>query len=278
MKILNQNGHLTDQAVALYVDGLILERMEKLPEELISHVENCNECHIQCTDLYATLKGAVEYSNEPHPYFDRPAADNPKPFGFGKYILPLAVAFAILLWFMLRPERTEAPIDNQIIPEDPIKVPNERVDSSTVNILSDEIADKDEVPSKEIEKDIPADQPVTNEEDLPELIAATFEVNDDLEAMIGEVFRSNELEVLLPKNENKYFAGDPLEFKMNNLDGTQSPELLIMNNKGETVLNQKLNTGSFKIYHQLSPGLYYWKIETEDDLLHLGKIQLYRQK
>ena len=51
----------------------------------------------------------------------------------------------------------------------------------------------------------------------------------------------------------------------------QSIHLIIFNNRGDDIFNTVVEDAVFKYSDPLDPGLYYWKLENEDELLYLGK-------
>ena len=53
--------------------------------------------------------------------------------------------------------------------------------------------------------------------------------------------------------------------------GGKSQKLSILNNRGTAVLTKVVSHGEFVLRQKLAPGLYYWKIESETELLYVGK-------
>jgi tetratricopeptide (TPR) repeat protein len=54
-KLFN-NGHLTDEGIALWAEALIENREDSLPDSLKEHVDECLECKKSILELYDTLK------------------------------------------------------------------------------------------------------------------------------------------------------------------------------------------------------------------------------
>lgn len=67
----NDEGHLDDNAIALYVDALILDKVEAQPASVLQHVEDCMQCKTSIIGLYEVLKDNEEIKNRKHPYFHR---------------------------------------------------------------------------------------------------------------------------------------------------------------------------------------------------------------
>jgi len=64
-------GHLHDNYIALYVDALILDKVEALPIPVLEHVEDCMKCKTGIIELFEILKDHEEIKNRKHPYFHR---------------------------------------------------------------------------------------------------------------------------------------------------------------------------------------------------------------
>ena len=95
-----------------------------------------------------------------------------------------------------------------------------------------------------------------------------FEILPYLEEIVDDVERSSSLEVVSPKNEmnlkgDVVFAWERIEIPL--------VYLKLLNNLGEEIYSFTLQKNRFELTEELSPGLYYWKLESEDDLLYIGK-------
>jgi hypothetical protein len=71
-KYFTDEGHLDDNNIALYVDALILDKIETLPTSVLEHVEDCMECKTSIMGLYGIVKNQEEIKNLKHPYLHRP--------------------------------------------------------------------------------------------------------------------------------------------------------------------------------------------------------------
>ncbi len=100
-----------------------------------------------------------------------------------------------------------------------------------------------------------------------------FEILPYLEEMVNDVDRSASLEVVSPKNEMN-FKGDVV-FAWEGTD-IFPVYLKLLNNLGEEIYSFTLEKNRFELAEELSPGLYYWKLESEDDLLYVGKFFINR--
>ncbi len=50
------DNHLKDEAIALFVDALILNKVELLIDEIRTHVEDCTQCKMGVFALYEIIK------------------------------------------------------------------------------------------------------------------------------------------------------------------------------------------------------------------------------
>jgi len=113
---------------------------------------------------------------------------------------------------------------------------------------------------------------IVSEVPMAELYAANYIASDDLEYLIDQGFRDNDfVKVLSP--ETVITAKEEILFNWVS-DSEQQLYLKILNNQ-EDVLH-KLAPENNKILfniteNKLDPGLYYWKLENDDELLQLGK-------
>ena len=71
-------GHLDENHIALYVDALILDKVEKLPIPVLEHVEDCMDCKKDIIELFEILQSSKKIESQKHPYFDRTARWKPR--------------------------------------------------------------------------------------------------------------------------------------------------------------------------------------------------------
>ena len=53
--------------------------------------------------------------------------------------------------------------------------------------------------------------------------------------------------------------------------------LKIINNKGEQLFTYTVDDDQYRFKEKLSPGLYYWKIENDDDVLRIGRFFIHKE-
>ena len=103
---------------------------------------------------------------------------------------------------------------------------------------------------------------------------SAFTPSPYLETRINESYRnSDRISILTPPNDVQYM--DSLQFRWelnaNAPEGQDSLAFFILNNMEEKIFFQQVNGQQFTLMEQLSPGLYYWLLETEVETIHMGK-------
>lgn len=95
------------------------------------------------------------------------------------------------------------------------------------------------------------------------------ELNSTLEYFIDSRTRSAELGILSPKPNQRFF-GKEIVFAWENVT-TDSLTIKVLDNHGNLIYLLCPEGNRAVLSNELSYGLYYWKLETEEDLLYLGK-------
>ena len=88
-----------------------------------------------------------------------------------------------------------------------------------------------------------------------------------LEAMLADRTRSQTVEILSPGIGEK--IGDLLVFRWSGSEEVR--HLVILNHRGEEAGRYDTKDLYFQLSEKLEAGLYYWKLENEEDMLALGK-------
>jgi hypothetical protein len=238
------NNHLSENGIALYVDAIKLERIDSLPAAIVHHVEGCEECKMQIMEVTELLANEQYDKTMDHPFF------GPKKYPFSTFsgIYRIAAVFVIaafigtIYYFFAN-----------------------RMVESTQNKQSVTI-------EKPIYNPVPGDSlPVNQKQFIPkptnELLAANFEPSPNLEDLVQTQFRSTTIEVISPANGET--VQSPITFRWKLYDKRLT--IKILSNKELTLVSSTLSRDSFTASKKFGPGLYYWKLETDDELLFAGK-------
>lgn len=104
-----------------------------------------------------------------------------------------------------------------------------------------------------------------------DFIAMNFTESAYFESFIDN-YRSDQITILQPMPSANLMKGDDVFFTWSNPSG-DSLILKIYNNKEESIIRiRALN--AYKMHSSLRPGLYYWKLESEDDLIYMNKFYI----
>lgn len=95
-----------------------------------------------------------------------------------------------------------------------------------------------------------------------------FESLPYLDGMLSDVSRSEAITVLSPEvgevvQDKPFFMWEGRE--------NETVYLIILDNLGNKLFRFTSDKNKLKLPEKLDPGLYYWKLESEEDLLFLGK-------
>lgn len=233
--------HLTDEGVALYVDAMKLKRTSELPKDMLKHVEFCPDCQLQIVELYELLKHEVYDLSQKHPYLD--AVREPEVrYGFSLYRIAAVLAGAALLgigYYFISTTNT---------PQTPPA-----------------LVEKETPQSIKPQKHVPQEKTPTQQQQ-PDF-AANFVESPNMEDLVQTQFRSVSVEVITPKTGE--VVKQPVVFRWKGIDAPLT--IKILSNKEQILFAAEVATHTYTTTKTLPPGLYYWKLETKDELMYVGK-------
>ncbi len=105
--------------------------------------------------------------------------------------------------------------------------------------------------------------------DKNETYAMNFTESPYLESSIVQT-RSDDIVVITPEQSDTYNIHENIIFNLE-IPDSDPVKLLIFNNKETIIFETKLDMTPFVFNQSLTPGLYYWRIETEDDILYSNR-------
>jgi len=282
VKEKNKSNHLGDEQLALYVDALRLNKVDDLSPEIRAHIDTCPPCHRTALDLYSML-GEVDYSDlDSHPTLQPKEA---KVVGMRSIFLRVAAAAALLavaLYFFIRTNTLEDP--GTIVKEDQIK--------EDIQLVEEPI--KENNPTKKIEAQNPSEEVIVKETPTkvapppkekptpktPEIVeqdnrvmfAANFTPSSEWDDMVGEVVRSNDFEIIAPKLNEAFKPNTKVSFQWKGK--SEQRYVVVLNNVGDQTHKVLVLSNEIDLDLHLNPGVYYWKLENDEDLLHVGKFTI----
>ncbi len=260
-----ENGHLNDDAVALYADGLLEQGTPELQEAVLVHVADCVECKDKIIDVTTFLRNpeTVPMTREAAPTGDDLKPERKKQW----YASPMRIAatffavtvMAVTFYYVQQDGMLFTDLDGDQL----VTAPQGPTD--TTSLTAKQPVKKTPAP-KTVKKTAPkvkTTQPANR--------ATAFIANPTLESMIGDNYRSSIYQVFSPKN-NVIVNGD-IHFRWRNLNSELALTLKIFDNDNMLFKNIQYDVkgSGFVFKEKLPPGLYYWKLETAEDLLYVGK-------
>lgn len=265
-----ENGHLNDALTARYANALIEGGIPDIPEEALLHVQDCPECKDKIIDVSMFLRNPDSSFAKGADRIKRAITNNTDNLivmpGLPRrnlYPLRIAAVFlvtAILLgtyFFVLK-------------------------DGSSIKEMFSKTDHTGQITQGEKQTTVPGEknistgekQTIDTEKNSQQTtpVNGVNNVNPNLEIMIDSRYRSSGIQIISPLNNTNCAAGSNIVFSWTPpVQGSLT--LKIINNKNAVVYEYPLgvNGCEFVFKQNLSPGLYYWKLENQDDLLHIGK-------
>jgi hypothetical protein len=233
-------GHLNDEGVSLYVDALKLDRVQNLPQMILSHVEDCHRCKQEITGLFSLLAEA-DYSNTgPHPFFEKRTAGRRHElshlYRIAATILLVVGLGVAAYWVLLRRPGHETRASRAASPAMADSLP--RAGNNVGEKLKEE------------------------------LIAARYAESPELEDLLKSAIRSEETEIKSPTAAAALRRGDKFHW----VTSAKPPyELVLLNNRDSVLSTVRITSTTYLLKDSLVAGLYYWKLIGEGNLLHVGK-------
>jgi hypothetical protein len=254
-------GHLTEGETALYVDSLLNNDISNLPPEILSHVEICTECKDKILDVFLYLRNS-QSSSKPkiaEPLFLKEKQWEQKtPF----YISRIAASFFILALIVF--------IYFSFVKKDI----QQQLDSSKKNqIYSTKLSNKTKNQSKVDSTNLTwknKSKSVLSKK-IKQVKDPNFKINPNLEYMINSQSRNISIQIISPKNNSSFEKEIKFSWEPSN---SKNLQIKILDNKNNVLWQYSVKKDEFLLKEKLSPGLYYWKLENQSDLLYVGKFYI----
>lgn len=256
--MFTENNHLTEEGLAQYVEAMQFDRTQGLPEAVLEHVEICGQCHGEIVELYTIVQAIPNITEETLPEKK-----------LHKQLLRLTILFAITLFslFFFNKKGKEKILlpDVPLETKDSIKIPKEYSIPIAKKEIEKQNSQKNIQPQKT--EDIQKKQPQYFTE---EPFAANFIPSEDLEPLAGADLRAYGMENMKPETGSHFKVEEIITFSWN-FEKEKIYWLYVVNNRESQLLQQAVSDTAFVYQLALNPGLYYWKIEDEEELLFVGK-------
>jgi hypothetical protein len=250
-------GHIGDPEVALYVDGLLKEELSPLPGEVLDHVEACPECKDKILDLYLFLKNPDFSAASPRGEAAEMPVKETRRFYKQRAAAIFLVALIFIAYFLVYKNGFFTGTDLLVDKENSAR---QQV-TQKLNKSGSETTGKEGNVKKE--RGVDAAGREGRVETPPD-----YQVNPNLEIMIGSQSRSVGVQIHAPRNN--VYLGKEILFSWDEV-GPEPLHLKILNNKNEVLFAYGAVGNKVVFKEKLRPGLYYWKLESKNDLLYVGK-------
>lgn len=121
----------------------------------------------------------------------------------------------------------------------------------------------DETTNNNVNKSIKSDK---------NLLAEHYVPSDYFESLMTEN-RSQQIEIISPKPSEKLNSNKAIIFRwQESID--EKIELIIYNNNEQIILEKFVTNFDYTFNKKIPPGLYYWKLESSEDLIYINKFSI----
>jgi len=239
---LGDDAHLSEEAIALYIDALQANKVHLLPGVIVEHVEECKKCKSEIIEALSLVEEPLHRPAEPHPYLDTIVAPASVRFSFYYRIAAIflvGISIGVIFYFFRSVHNGET-----VLSDSKVSMQTARRDTSKGSISDDERIKR------------------------RELFADNFSESPNLENLVNAVSRSESPFVVSPKNNDVVSQDILFRWKMHDAGLIT---ITILSNSENVVRSVSLEQSTFLFSEKLDPGLYYWKLERKGDLLYVGK-------
>ena len=215
------SGHVSDEATALYVDALKLGDQSKLPDEILNHVQECDQCKNKILEIYSFLE-TKKYDIDNQVLFtkSKSAEKRISQRSWQTYFIRVAAVFLIII-------------------------------ASIVYFYKKADLDKMHVDDTQLE-----------------LLMENFKSNETFDYLIDSEYRSASFKIITPKNDANF--SKEILFQWEEIE-SKPLYIKIINNKGQQLFTYIVEGNQYLFKENIDPGLYYWKLENDEDVLHIGR-------
>ncbi len=265
MNYHKEEGHLNDESIARYVEVLQSENWDSLPEEIQQHIESCTNCHQQALDLYAIVSHSATNVGR----HKAPQQEGGRILRMRIMRWAMVAVLAGLSFYFYRYLDRQKPVNNIEIDGPSANDPNQVED--TKSIVEEDAANS--TPKKEDTANPPKSTIPKPDKDVRELYAANFVPSESMELLLADQLRSGNIELIAPDTEEPTGWRDGISFEWSGVNA-EGLSLRLEDNQAEVLYEKAVEDLRHTINLDLEPGIYYWRLESEEDLLMLGRLIL----
>ena len=281
-RYFEKSGHLSEIGMSLYVSALIGSDVENLNSELLIHVESCKVCKSHILESYRIYMFTNAELNDKSKKltFDEGKSSTKKLLFINVFKIAASLFVVVGLGYLLFAIIDFNTGNNKIAEnQNDIDSINNDNEISIPKIVSDpepeesfENSLKTNVTDTTINIKLPVKIVTSSHFKKSEMLAVNFEESPNLENFINVRLRNpNVLSVISPLISDTLLQQGKIIFKWRtSID--QDLVLKLFSNKEELLITVDVGKKKeFILNKELQAGLFYWKLETEDDLYFTGK-------
>ena len=264
--LITGEGHLSDEAAALMVEALLHQEITDVPEIILTHVEDCRGCKDKIMEVATFLRNPDSAGELKQKLLKKAKYQRDWHFYRGK-IAAVFVVFALLAsaYFFIYKDPS---FISRFLADPAANKQDQKVRTETTATTTGINTNEKKAAVDQGIKDINEIKANVGKRKNGRSPASRYRVNPNLENMIGSRVRSGLFEVLGP--ENGSVIKEPIHFSWKK--ALVSPHTLkIVNNKNQVLYMYPVQGTSFEFNEMLAHGLYYWKLENQNELLYVGK-------
>lgn len=264
--LITDEGHLSDESAALLVDALLHQELTHVPEIILTHVEACRGCKDKIMEVVTFLKNPDSAGELKQKLLKKAKYRRDWHFYRGK-IAAVFVVFALLAsaYFFIYKNPS---FMSRFLADPAASKQEQKVRTETTAPTTDTSANEKKAVVDQGIKDINEIKANVGRRKNGRSPASRYRVNPNLENMIGSRVRSGLFEVLGPGNGS--VITEPIRFSWTKAL-VRPHTLKIVNNKNQVLYMYPVQGNSFDFDETLASGLYYWKLESQNELLYVGK-------
>lgn len=246
-----KSGHLTEEAIACYAETLKKENSSDLPVPVLEHVESCINCKQQILNTISLLNEASVIKS-----IDRTSGNTKNLKLFLRIAAAIIVFGSLSLIFILKP-------DTEIIEDNHTQI------ALIDTIINDSVA-KQNSDSEKLK--VEEENAIDEDSKLVELLANNYTESTVFETLMQVEYRNVlNIKIRSPKNNQSYNSGNSIIFNWEEKIEDQIMLKIFNNTYFEPIITYRIVSSPFTMSNKLKKGLYYWKLETEEELLYVGK-------
>ncbi len=257
--LFNDKGHLNDEGIAGYAEKLIAKEHYSLPESVLSHVEECKLCKsrvMNTIDVLISIKNGSAIAKS-HDKLKRESGTRKDNY---KELLKYAAIIAILLglsFLLIKNIRFSHVLQSELVHKDSTRM-NQFQGSQNKTERIDSIQEDQKI-NLRVEESV-------------DFLADNYKESDLFENLLSVEYRDiQEINIKSPSLNQIFSKKDSVIFIWDT-ERDESWQIKIFNNTdSRPFLVKEVLTTEFCLDTMLGSGLYYWKLETENSLVHVGK-------